>query len=599
MIKTLAAAIHVECASIVKDIAVAQTLELAALIDDLKRGSRVIINDNTTKEPEYYTAVVTRLNRKTNEVFVAFDDGVKTSYKATRSKVGLVGISKINRKRISEIPAKDINKWLEIPMGKGKRPVGDKKESGKKDKKSKTYDDAQLKKLIKGDLIPDPAKLSKGARIVVRRGKKLMVATVKTYSKATKMLSIELDKGGKTDMISVNSIVGCISPDKKEVVREKAIKPQNLGKWIKVVNLINPIPEPKVEDNDKGGFSVGDEPSGKSADPKSPTKRGGVYGKISLDRGRAKIDFMGDDVKMELKGSPSIKVDVKEALNELKNAKQFSVHEALRVGEATYSLKTEEDRKLFIKAVEKAKPAASTPQTKRAQNVLTDNADEAEKIFNTWSKKIKGGSKSPLGLMINGSGDGLDEISKYFPQLISMKFKELGKYFDESGDVYFIFNNTKDEDVYAVFVSRGRNWALNIVGKEVFEKRYAYMVGDSDEFSARDYGVTKEKETSKKKLEKQLRRFDVDDFQNSASRGQDPVSGLPTSIKFEKVGGEEGSKYPALKFRFVDTNQRIAQNWVRSWVQSRGMTANEYRVEEDKGEGGENVVFIFAVWKKV
>jgi len=81
-----------------------------------KKGNRVIVNFNTAKDPEYYVGTVTTIRK--GIVYVIFDDGDKGSYKPTASKVGLVGITKKKIGRKSEIPAKDINKWLSIDIGK-------------------------------------------------------------------------------------------------------------------------------------------------------------------------------------------------------------------------------------------------------------------------------------------------------------------------------------------------------------------------------------------------------------------------------------------------------------------------------------------------
>jgi len=91
---------------------------IVGAIPQYKKGSRVIVNFGTTKDPEYYVGTVTGIRK--GLVYVLFDDGDKGSYKPTPSKVGLVGITKKKTGRKSEIPAKDIDKWLSIDIGKSK-----------------------------------------------------------------------------------------------------------------------------------------------------------------------------------------------------------------------------------------------------------------------------------------------------------------------------------------------------------------------------------------------------------------------------------------------------------------------------------------------
>jgi hypothetical protein len=71
-----------------------------------KKGDRVVVNFGTKKEPEYYIGTVTRSGIK---VSVLFDDGDKGSFPAKSNK--LVGIG-IKKKRKSEIPVKQIIKWV-------------------------------------------------------------------------------------------------------------------------------------------------------------------------------------------------------------------------------------------------------------------------------------------------------------------------------------------------------------------------------------------------------------------------------------------------------------------------------------------------------
>ena len=75
-----------------------------------KKGDRVIVNFNTSKNPQYYIGTVSMV--RDGLVHVKFDDGDKGKYKPTKSKTGLIGLAKPNKKRKSEIPADKINSWL-------------------------------------------------------------------------------------------------------------------------------------------------------------------------------------------------------------------------------------------------------------------------------------------------------------------------------------------------------------------------------------------------------------------------------------------------------------------------------------------------------
>ncbi|QJT71062.1 hypothetical protein GR11A_00024 [Vibrio phage vB_VcorM_GR11A] len=99
-------------------------VHVSALIDGYSKGNRVIINVNTTKKPEYYIATVTKISKSKNLVYVRFDDGEKWQYKATSSKVGLMGHALKTSKRIKKIKPKNIGKWLSVndtpPLKKAK-----------------------------------------------------------------------------------------------------------------------------------------------------------------------------------------------------------------------------------------------------------------------------------------------------------------------------------------------------------------------------------------------------------------------------------------------------------------------------------------------
>jgi len=131
-----------------------------------KKGVRVIVNFDTVKNPEYYVGTVTAI--RNGLVYVTFDDGDRGNYKPTRSLVGLVGITESKKKRKSEIPKKDIDKWLYIGIGRAaptRTPVPNAVE---KKSKSLSYEELLTKYT---DMINVP------------EGFSLKIAHRKTYSK--------------------------------------------------------------------------------------------------------------------------------------------------------------------------------------------------------------------------------------------------------------------------------------------------------------------------------------------------------------------------------------------------------------------------------
>jgi len=93
----------------------AESIDIFGSPPKYKKGVRVIVNFNTTKDPEYYVGTVSGI--RSGLIYVTFDDGDKHNFKPTRSLVGLVGITLSKKKRKTEIPAKDIDKWLDIDIG--------------------------------------------------------------------------------------------------------------------------------------------------------------------------------------------------------------------------------------------------------------------------------------------------------------------------------------------------------------------------------------------------------------------------------------------------------------------------------------------------
>lgn len=94
----------------------------AAIIDKYAKGDRVIVNVNTTKDPEYWPATITRKSVKNNTVWVEYDDGSYDIFKATNSKVGVLGHAIKKSKRNRAIPKEVIHEYLDgaiAPKGVG------------------------------------------------------------------------------------------------------------------------------------------------------------------------------------------------------------------------------------------------------------------------------------------------------------------------------------------------------------------------------------------------------------------------------------------------------------------------------------------------
>lgn len=105
-----------------------EALTPAEFKDAIKKGARVVVNAGTPKDGEYYLASVTKLTNKGTIAEVRFDDGEDAAYLINRSKSGIVGLAKTNKKRKAHIEPKDVNKYLLTPFGKGDRKVGKPKE---------------------------------------------------------------------------------------------------------------------------------------------------------------------------------------------------------------------------------------------------------------------------------------------------------------------------------------------------------------------------------------------------------------------------------------------------------------------------------------
>lgn len=76
-----------------------------------KAKDRVIVNVNTIRKPEYYTATVTSVRR--NGIYLTYDDGVQDICVAG-DKVGVIGRCAKPLKRKTEIPKEKLSEWLAI-----------------------------------------------------------------------------------------------------------------------------------------------------------------------------------------------------------------------------------------------------------------------------------------------------------------------------------------------------------------------------------------------------------------------------------------------------------------------------------------------------
>jgi len=133
-------------------------VNIEAAIPKYKKGDRVIVNLNTSKAPEYYVGTVTGIRK--GLVYVVFDDGDKDKFKPTLSRVGLVGITKKKTARKSQIPVKDIGKWLEIGIGKA---------SPKSNKVSNDVCYEWFEKFIFGDNLNLPNRSNKEKNTIIEK----------------------------------------------------------------------------------------------------------------------------------------------------------------------------------------------------------------------------------------------------------------------------------------------------------------------------------------------------------------------------------------------------------------------------------------------
>lgn len=111
---------------------IAMNIDAEDFASHLKVGLRMVVNIGTVKDPEYYLGSITEMEpgkgKSSGMAHITFDDETTGIYKATRSLSGLIGIAKNKIKLIKEIPKSKINGFLKVPLGKGGREAGSKKE---------------------------------------------------------------------------------------------------------------------------------------------------------------------------------------------------------------------------------------------------------------------------------------------------------------------------------------------------------------------------------------------------------------------------------------------------------------------------------------
>lgn len=96
-------------------ISVPLSLEAATLMDkaDIVKNDRVVVNQNTVKDPYYYLGTVTRVSKKDKMVYVFLDNGDKTKATVSNTGKGIVGHVVHKRKRKSVIPPSKVSKHID------------------------------------------------------------------------------------------------------------------------------------------------------------------------------------------------------------------------------------------------------------------------------------------------------------------------------------------------------------------------------------------------------------------------------------------------------------------------------------------------------
>lgn len=80
----------------------------------LKKGDRVIVNLGSAKAPNYYTAIVTKLNGKAKRVTIRTDFGKSFDKIVSNTPTGIVGYARNKRTRETPIDSKHLLFWLDM-----------------------------------------------------------------------------------------------------------------------------------------------------------------------------------------------------------------------------------------------------------------------------------------------------------------------------------------------------------------------------------------------------------------------------------------------------------------------------------------------------
>lgn len=568
------------------------TAAVEPAINLFSRGLRVIVNEGTTKEPIYYTAVVTKVSRKDNVVYVAFDDGDKGWYNATRSMVGLVGLAATNRARKIPIPADQIDKWLKVPLGKIKRPTGT------------LADDRRKAPLKPGELTADkklfnhvlaygrsvnPIDVVKGKGVIIHLDDQLFKGVITRVYKDQKLVNVKLDNNVKHRLHFLR-IVSFLTDEQtateyiKPLKMKQAFELFDSGyKYIAVKEKIGngfkgEIINGEETDNTPKGFAVDD--SGENLKTNTNGKpRTGVYGQLNLDMGENKLYFVGNNIKLETKGLPAYFITPAEVKNLIEKSTKFTTIKNLMVGDSSFKVSDlNSARKFFAELIK----VNQLKQPKTNAEVLAEE-DKTTDVYTKWANVFKGGSKTRSGLMLSGN-DIITDMGKIFKQLKRNAFAELGKYYDESGELYFLFRNNKEQDVYAVLkTNTNETWALFITPKSEYDARFGFMEVNADDFKVTEYvDLRKQQDEPMERLQRRLKSYETTDFQNLANRGTSLLlPDLPDSIKY--VDNLKGGGF-GIEFLFPTANDRAARNWVRAWSMRNNLEPTTILTESLEGD---------------
>jgi len=79
-----------------------------------KKGDRVVVNLGSAKTPNYFTATVTRSNKKAKRVTVKTDYGKSFDKIVSNTPTGIVGFARNKRTRETAIDPKHLLFWIDI-----------------------------------------------------------------------------------------------------------------------------------------------------------------------------------------------------------------------------------------------------------------------------------------------------------------------------------------------------------------------------------------------------------------------------------------------------------------------------------------------------